>query len=84
MELRHLRYFVAVAEGENVLHAATQKLHGQNDVIAAFFSSIRVDRADKFFLVFLRCFHFHRDFSFKYSKIALVIEAIRCLFGGSR
>src|ERR1700746_1084032 len=27
MELRHLRYFVAVAEAENVLSAATQKLH---------------------------------------------------------
>jgi LysR family transcriptional regulator, benzoate and cis,cis-muconate-responsive activator of ben and cat genes len=26
-ELRHLRYFVAVAEAENVLRAATQKLH---------------------------------------------------------
>src|SRR6266516_1763032 len=27
VELRHLRYFVAVAEAENVLRAATQKLH---------------------------------------------------------
>ena len=27
VELRHLRYFVAVAETENVLRAATQKLH---------------------------------------------------------
>jgi DNA-binding transcriptional LysR family regulator len=27
MELRHIRYFVAVAEAENVLRAATQKLH---------------------------------------------------------
>src|SRR6266404_3542078 len=27
LELRHLRYFVAVAEAENVLRAATQKLH---------------------------------------------------------
>ena len=26
-ELRHLRYFVPVAEAENVLRAATQKLH---------------------------------------------------------
>src|SRR5258707_12181777 len=28
VELRHLRYFVAVAEAENVLLAAIQKLHG--------------------------------------------------------
>src|SRR5882672_12184820 len=27
VELRHLRYFVAVAEAQNVLRAATQKLH---------------------------------------------------------
>jgi hypothetical protein len=27
MELRHLRYFAAVAEMENVSRAATQKLH---------------------------------------------------------
>src|SRR5881409_2594649 len=27
VELRHIRYFVAVAEAENVLRAATQKLH---------------------------------------------------------
>src|SRR5258708_23884945 len=27
VELRHLRYFVAVAEAENVLRAVTQKLH---------------------------------------------------------
>ena len=27
MELRHLRYFAAVAEAENILRAATQKLH---------------------------------------------------------
>src|ERR1700756_1165618 len=27
VELRHLRYFVAVAEAENVLRAATRKLH---------------------------------------------------------
>src|SRR6267154_4941211 len=27
VELRHLRYFVAVAEAENVLRAAIQKLH---------------------------------------------------------
>src|SRR6201993_3786446 len=27
VELRHLRYFVAVAEAENVLRAATKKLH---------------------------------------------------------
>src|SRR5260221_5887219 len=27
VDLRHLRYFVAVAEAENVLRAATQKLH---------------------------------------------------------
>jgi len=27
VELRHLRYFVAVAEAENVLRASTQKLH---------------------------------------------------------
>jgi hypothetical protein len=59
-------------------------LHGQDDVIAAFVATIRVDRADKSFLVSLRCFHFHREFFFKYSKIALVIEARRCLSDSSR
>jgi hypothetical protein len=31
-------------------------------VITAFVATVRVDRADKSFLVSPRCFHFHREF----------------------